>query len=135
MINPDKLSLHMHNALNILFISNREGTALGVLLGYISSCLLSFILPTLKTITSVDFEALTTLFFIFFWVFAFNIKPYLNRNKIDPKIDSALKKIEDLEKSGKISNELARIRYNEITMAILESVTLKTDDTSDESTA
>lgn len=135
MINPDKLSLHLHNALNILFISNREGTALGVLLGYISSCILSFIKPTLKSVTGVDFEALNTLFFIFCWVVIFNIKPYLNRHEIDPKIESALKKVEDLEKSGKISSEQAKFRYNEISLSILESVTLKTDNESDESAA
>ncbi|HCE3202153.1 TPA: hypothetical protein ACX3CW_002262 [Vibrio parahaemolyticus] len=130
--NVEDTTQMFRKALNILFVSNAQGTSLGVAVAIVTHGLMSFFMPTLKTIAGVDFEIFRFWHHIAFWVVAFNIKPYLNRHKPDPKIEAAINQIEDMVAKGQISKAQAKLKYYELSQRVVESVTLSQKDDSSE---
>ncbi|MBY8259593.1 hypothetical protein KW534_02725 [Vibrio fluvialis] len=130
--NVDEFTQISRKALNILFVSNAQGTSLGVACGIISHGLLAFFMPTLKTIGGLDFDAIKFWHLTAFWVFIFNIKPYLNRHKPDPKIEKALQNIKDMESQGLITKTHAELQYIQLSQRVVASVTLPDTDKSGE---
>ncbi len=97
---------------------------MGVVIGVFSHGIISMLLPTLKTFTGLDFGSLKIWHLIAFWVAAFNFKPYLNRNKPDAKIEAAIDQIKRMESSGQITKSQAKVHYHNLSLRVLESVTL-----------
>lgn len=124
----DEFTQICRKALNILFVSNAQGTALGVACGLISQGLLAFFMPTLKTIGGLDFDAIKFWHLTAFWVFIFNIKPYMNRHNPDPKIEAAIAQIKSLESKGLITKAQAKIQYLELSQRVVSSVTLSDEE-------
>ncbi|HDZ9460342.1 TPA: hypothetical protein RU014_003419, partial [Vibrio cholerae] len=57
-------------------------------------------------------------------VFLFNIRPFLNRNKVDPSIDEAISYIETQRKLGRIDEWQAKQMYRNLHNKVLENVLL-----------
>ncbi len=126
MMNSDETTQLFRKSLNFLFVANREGTSLGVVMGVVSHGVIGVLMPTLKTISGLDFGSVKIWHLIALWVVAFNIRPYINRNKTDPKIEAAINQIEDMVAKGQISKAQAELRYNQLSLRVLESVHMKT---------
>lgn len=126
MINSEESTQLLRKSLNFLFVANKQGTSLGVVLGVVSQGAISFLMPTLKTIAGVDFEAIKVWHLMCFWVVVFNIRPYLNRHKPDPKIEAAIIQIRKMETNGQITKAHAKLQYYELSQRVLASVTIDT---------
>ncbi|MDH6024945.1 hypothetical protein [Vibrio splendidus] len=126
MINSEESTQLLRKSLNFLFVANKQGTSLGVVLGLASQGTIGFLMPTLKTIAGVDFEAIKVWHLMCFWVFIFNIKPYFNRHKPDPKIEAAINQIKQMETNGQITKAQAKLQYYELSQRVLSSVTIDT---------
>ncbi|QXO19238.1 hypothetical protein [Vibrio ostreae] len=122
MMNIDDITQLFRKSLNLLFVANKQGTSLGVVMGVLSDGIIGTLMPTLKTISGLDFGTVEIWHLIALWVVAFNIKPYLNRHSPDPKIDAAISKIKDMEASGQITKAQAKMHYHELSLRVLESV-------------
>ena len=127
MNNKGGITLFLRKALDILFIANPQGTALGILLGFIIDVLLKTFSPLLPS----DIVNAT---FIHTWQFTaglcaccvvgFNIKPYKDRKKVSPDIIAALKFIEENEKAGRITKMQAQMEYQALIKKVISEVTL-----------
>lgn len=124
MMSAEDSTQLFRKSINFLFVSNKQGTSLGVIMGVVSHGCLSLLMPTLKTIAGLDFGTIKIWHLIAFWVVTFNFKPYLNRNKPDPKIETAIDQIKQMETSGQITKAQAKIHYYNLSLRVLESVTL-----------
>jgi hypothetical protein len=129
-MNDDDITIFFRKSINFLFVSNPQGTALGVLVGVLFQGVMGVLSPLIEKIISLQITAFKLWHSISLGVIAFNIKPYLNRNKVDPKIESAIAHIKELEESGKISEVHAKMKWLELSNRVVESVTLKMDNNS-----
>ncbi len=123
--NVEDTTQMLRKALNILFVSNGQGTSLGVAVAIVTHGFMSFFMPTLKTVAGVDFEVFRFWHHTAFWVVAFNIRPYFNRNKTNPRIEAAINKIKEMEQNGQITKAQAKLRYHELSLRVLENVSLQ----------
>ncbi|MFL7010918.1 hypothetical protein [Enterovibrio norvegicus] len=119
-MDKDNISLVFHRAFNILFIENPSGTSLGAFCGVAFNGLLNMFSPYIKQISSFDIESFDLFSSISVWVVLFNLKPYKNRHKINPKLQAALSEIEHLESENKISKENAKLHYQRIAIQIVK---------------
>ncbi|ENH7109825.1 hypothetical protein ABWJ26_000228 [Vibrio fluvialis] len=124
MIDSDSTTQAIRKALNILFLTNGQGTSIGIFVGIVSDGLITLLMPTLKMFGGVDFYAIRIWHLMAFWVVVFNIKPYLNRNKPDPKIEAAFNHIRNQLEKKEISEHQAKLMYYALTKNVVESVTL-----------
>ncbi|MEZ9345684.1 hypothetical protein AB4166_02355 [Vibrio splendidus] len=120
----DNFTQIARRALNILFVSNGQGTSIGIAFGIVSHGFIAFLMPTLKTIGGADFNAIKMWHLIAFWVAVFNVKPYLKRNKPDPKVEEAINLVKTQLELGQINKTQAKMMYYELTRNVVESVTV-----------
>ncbi|MDW1999331.1 hypothetical protein R7P64_01960 [Vibrio sp. 2304] len=124
MMHIDDTTQLFRKSLNLLFVANKQGTSLGVVMGVLSHGVIGVLMPTLKTISGLDFGTVKIWHLIALWVIAFNIKPYLNRHKPDPKIEAAVGQIKDMETKGQITRAQAEMHYYNLSLRVLESVNM-----------
>ncbi|MFZ2727666.1 MAG: hypothetical protein WAX77_15545 [Methylococcaceae bacterium] len=127
MNNNDRITFYLKRALDFLFISNPQGTVLGMLLGFVIDGLLKTFLPLLP-------NEIVNALFIQTWQFTaglcglcvlgFNIKPYNDRKKVNPKIIEALNFIEQRELTGQITKIQAQMEYQALIKKVISEVTL-----------
>ncbi|MBT0111951.1 hypothetical protein [Vibrio alginolyticus] len=132
MMNIDDTTQLFRKSIGFLFVANKEGTSLGVVMGVLSHGVIGVLMPTLKTISGLDFGTVKIWHLIALWAVAFNIKPYLNRHKPDPKIEAAVDQIKDMEAKGLITRAQAEMHYYNLSLRVLESVTISNPDDSSE---
>ncbi len=116
----------LRKSLNILFIKNPAGTALGFALGISLSAIFNFFVPVLKSYLSsvISWESLNKVFWISISVFGFNIKPYIERGNIDEEIINALDFIAHQQERGLITKEQAKFQYQRLQNQVVSNVVL-----------
>ncbi len=97
---------------------------MGVLFGIVMDGLVSIFTPLLKTIAIINLAAIKLWHLIGFGMFAFNVRPFLNRHKIEPSIISAISYIENQKEAGNIDDWQAKQMYRNLHNKVLESVLL-----------
>ncbi|EQA7395492.1 hypothetical protein ACYEVY_003481 [Vibrio cholerae] len=120
----EQMTVLVRKAINILFVSNPRGTSLGVLSGIVLDGFISLFNPFLKSITVINIGLIKLWHLIGLGVFLFNIRPFLNRNKVDPSIDEAISYIETQRKLGRIDEWQAKQMYRNLHNKVLENVLL-----------
>ncbi|EGQ7873375.1 hypothetical protein H8Q54_004262 [Vibrio parahaemolyticus] len=123
-MNSEEISVLIRKSINILFVSNPRGTSMGVLFGIVMDGLVSIFTPLLKTIAIINLAAIKLWHLIGFGIFAFNVRPFLNRHKIEPSIISAISYIENQKEAGNIDDWQAKQMYRNLHNKVLESVLL-----------
>ncbi|MCD6724107.1 hypothetical protein LT012_11645 [Vibrio cholerae] len=120
----EQMTVLVRKAINILFVSNPRGTSLGVLSGIVLDGFISLFNPFLKSITVINIGLIKLWHLIGLGVFLFNIRPFINRNKVDPSIDEAISYIETQRKLGRIDEWQAKQMYRNLHNKVLENVLL-----------
>lgn len=124
----DDITRIFKRAIDVLFISNPQGTALGVLLGLIIDTFINVFSPSLPTdiINKTFIESWRfTAGLCGLGVFSLNLLPYYKRNKIDPKIIEALNLIEQQKKEGHINKAQAKLAYTALVNEVVKNAVFK----------
>lgn len=126
-MNQESVTEFFRKSINILFVSNPQGTSLGVLIGVVLDALLGLASPILKTVEALNFGAIKMWHLIGLGVASINIPIYLRRKEVDQSIVKAIEYIEEQKKNGTISDWQAKQMYVNLHNKVLESVTLDKD--------
>jgi hypothetical protein len=122
----DKVTELVRIACNILLISNPVGTAFGVLCGFVGSALLSLAIPWLtRVFPFLDWSAIKTGHMICAGVVVSNISTLRHRNGTHPKISEAIKLIDTMKNSRRISASTAAMHYHALINKAIETAVLK----------
>lgn len=117
-------------ATDILFVKNPISTSMGTLFGVVLHGFFGLFSPWIQSLDFIKVSAITAFHFIAFGIFGFNIKNYLNRHKVSPKIEAAIILINDQKKKGLISDAEVRLQYRKLISKVVEDATIK-DSTSE----
>lgn len=120
----DKLSFSIKLATDILFVKNPVGTSMGVLLGIVLDGGANSAAPFFSTIQTIKSAGVGVLHYAAFGIFGFNLKTWLKRDEVDPKIKEALDFIDAQVQQGRLTRIQAKSRYNEIIAKVVENVRL-----------
>lgn len=121
-MNKNEISELLRKAVNVLFISNPQGTSLGVLIGIICDGLLGFFSPVIKTVEFIDITAIKIWHLTSIGVFSMNMPYFLKRNKVDPSILEAISYIEEQKSRGNISQWQINQMYENLHDKVLSEV-------------
>jgi len=123
-MNAEQLTVFARKAINILFVSNPKGTSLGVLTGIVLDGLIGLFSPFLKTISIINISIVKLWHLMGLGVFIFNIRPFLNRYKVEPSINEAISYIETQKQLGHIDEWQAKQMYRNLHNKVLDNVLL-----------
>jgi hypothetical protein len=123
----DKLTYTAKLATDILLVKNGVGTSMGALAGVILDGAVSGASPFLAAASSLKQSGVSLGHWMALGVFGFNIRTWMKRDDIDPKIKEALLFIEDQVRQGRITRAQAKLRYAELVTKVVESVRLEAD--------
>lgn len=118
----DKVTYIAKIATDILFIKNPINTSMGAFFGIVLNGLLGLFDPFLKTINFIAISSLNLFHEMAIGIFLFNIKPFLNRNKINPEVENAINFIDEQMKAGRINKTEAQLRYRALISKMVENV-------------
>jgi hypothetical protein len=128
-LSRDFLSALAKRALDILFVQNPKGTALGVLFGFLLHGLALVFNPALIQFSLIDINKVYAIYYVFFGIFVFNIRSLFRRREFDPKIEAAFDAIRQARKLGSMGELEARIEYRKLIQKVLEEVTINVPST------
>ena len=121
----DEMTVYVRKAIDILFIENRVGTSVGVLLGVV---LKMAALALSGVVVQHRFQILADLSLVYFLalgVFVFNLRSALRRRpRLDPQIEAALAAIEVAKQQGNLSPAAVKLMYKALFDKVLERMTL-----------
>jgi hypothetical protein len=120
----DTLTAGAKRALDTLFVANPTGTSLGVFCGVLFHGMLQFLAPSLSQIEAVRFSAVRMWHTCAAGIIVFNIRPYLRRSKIDPRVTEALDFVEAVAKRTKMPALQRKRMYENLIAKILADVVL-----------
>ena len=120
----DKLSYAGKLATDILFVRNPVGTSMGALLGIIIDGATSVLISALPAMQALKDSGISLFHYLAVGIFGFNVKTFLRKDEIDPKIKEALQFIENQVRQGRITRGQARLKFNEIITKVVENVKL-----------
>ncbi len=123
----DEVSKYMKIATDILFVKNPIGTSLGVLFGIITYGLFGLFSPLLQSFSFIKTTSVSFYHFLALGVFTFNIKGWINQEKVSLEIENALSFIREQEKNGTITNMEAKQQYRSLIHKAVSNITLKNE--------
>ncbi|WP_242210044.1 MULTISPECIES: hypothetical protein [unclassified Pseudomonas] len=124
-MNGDQATEAFRRALNILFVANPRGTSLGVLLGVALDGAIVLLKPWLKTFELLSFSSIKIWHLMSLGVLAMNIRPYLQRDEVDPRIVNAIAHIDSEKAKGHITDLQARKLFADLQHQILKKVIIE----------
>lgn len=119
----DKLSHSIRVSTDILFVKNPMGTSLGIFFGIILQGLISLFETFYQINNKFISDKFGALYTIALGIFAFNIKPYLTRNKVSPQILEAIDHIDKLYRKGEITKIEKKSYYRQLINATVHNAT------------
>jgi hypothetical protein len=125
-MSKDSVSALVKRATDILFVQNPKGTALGVLFGFILHGLTLIFAPTLDKLSFIDTNKVYTIYYVFLGMFVFNIRSYIKRENLPPKIEERFQVIDRAVKAGVMTKLQAKVEYRKLIQKVLEEVSLPT---------
>jgi hypothetical protein len=125
LLTKDFISAFAKRALDILFIQNPKGSAMGVLFGFLLHGLTLILSPTLNKLTAVDFNNLSVFYYVFFGMFVFNLRLFFKGRGLPQEIENQLNIISRARKEGDMDELEAKIEYRKLIQKVLEEVTIK----------
>lgn len=114
----DHVTSVIKRAVDLLFVKNPKGTSMGVLFGLLAEIIL-------KIFGSAEFSRVSTLYYILFGIFIFNLPSALRRHSVDPQIEAAFHSITKARRNGSISRQQEREMYLRLYEKVLEQIDLK----------
>ena len=121
----DQVTEFFRKAMNILFVSNPQGTSIGVLIGVVLHAFLGLLTPLLTPITWIDMSFVKLWHLTALGVLIMNTPAYLRRDKLDPEITHILQFISDQKAAGNISNTVAKEMYKNLIEEVFHNYTNK----------
>lgn len=118
----DKISYAAKLATDVLFVRNPVGTSMGALTGVILDGAISGAAPFLNVLAVIKQAGVSVFHWIAFGIVGFNIRTWMKHEEIDPKIAKMFLFIEDQVRQGRLTRAQAKLRYNEIIIKTVESV-------------
>lgn len=118
----DKISYAAKLATDVLFVRNPVGTSMGVLTGVILDGVISGASQFFNLFIGIKQAGVSIIHWIAMGIFGFNIRTWMKRDEIDPKINEVFQFIEEQVRQGKLSRAQAKLRYNEIIVKVVENV-------------
>lgn len=120
----DKISYAAKLATDVLFVRNPVGTSMGALTGVILDGVISGASPFFNALGAIKKAGVSVIHLIALGIVGFNVRTWLKRDEVDPKIKEALQFVEVQVKQGRLTRAQAKLRYNEIIVKVVESVRL-----------
>lgn len=114
----DYVTSLIKRAVDILFVKNPKGTSMGVLFGILTEMIL-------RNFGYLDFSKISTLYYILFGIFVFNLPSALRRHSLDPNIEATLRSITKARRNGSISRQQERDMYIRLFEKMLAQIELK----------
>lgn len=115
----DSASSKILQVTNILLLFNPYGTAMGALCGVSFKFIVNLFAPFVTFILTIKSSGVDLLESVCFFIFSFNIRSYIRRDKVSKKTRELLLLIEEQELAGRITKVQARIKYLEVINAEL----------------
>lgn len=120
----DSITLMGRRAIKFLLSENPPGTSLGILTGIAGDGVLAAFRPVIESTFPVELGVVRLWHLIAGGVVAFNLRPYLKREQIDPTIENALEFIKRQEEEGRLSDWQRRRMYTKLYERVLAEVVL-----------
>jgi len=112
--NFDDVTYYIKLATDILFVKNPVSTSMGTLFGVSLHGIVGVFSPFIQSFEVIKLSAFTVFHFIAIGIFGFNIPSYVNRHKVSPKIEMAMRLISEQLKEQTISKSEANRQYREL---------------------
>ena len=120
MKNIDDVTYYLKLATDILFVKNPVSTSMGTLFGVVLHGIFGLFSPLIQSFDVIKLSAITVFHFIAIGIFGFNIPSYLNRHKVSPKVEAAMRLIREQLNDQTISKVEARRQYRELISKVVE---------------
>lgn len=127
MKNFDDLTYYIKLATDILFVKNPVSTSMGTLFGVTLHGIFGLLSPLIQSFELIKLSALTVFHFIAIGIFGFNIPSYINRHKVSPKIEIAMRLIREQLREKTISKAEANRQYRELISKAVEDAKVNDD--------
>jgi len=120
----DKLSYTAKISTDLLFVRNPIATSMGVFFGVIVHGVVGLLAPFAEFANKVASSAINIAHYIAVGVFCFNLKGFLNKDKVPEQVTEGIEFIKQQETEGRITKTEARIKYRVLIDKYIENVSL-----------
>jgi len=118
--NLNDVTYYIKLATDILFVKNPVSTSMGTLSGVVLHGLFGLFSPFFQSFEILKMSAITVFHFIAIGIFGFNIPSYINRHKVSPKVEAAMRLIKEQLREQTISKAEANRQYKELISKVVE---------------